>query len=189
MCPRVSADGRPPEDLYNLTPYAAFPSQYRYSFTPEGKDITVNITLWRPVEWGGMQVPIHRVSWVDEALPRHRAWLERFKGTCEVEGLEDGNGENAECVPLLASWWGRAEMYRAASRGGAVEPLERCDSGRLLGLQTNTTEFGLAWEEFETRLNVVGRVRNTAKGDSRTRLDALAANLHSSGKGEGEGKG
>lgn len=189
LCPRVSADGRPPEDLYNLTPYAAFPSQYRYSFTPEGKDITVNITLWRPVEWGGMQVPIHRVSWVDEALPRHRAWLERFKGTCEVEGLEDGNGENAECVPLLASWWGRAEMYRAASRGGAVEPLERCDSGRLLGLQTNTTEFGLAWEEFETRLNVVGRVRNTAKGDSRTRLDALAANLHSSGKGKGEGKG
>ena len=168
LCPRMSLDGRQPENLYEFTPYSKFPSQYRYKSTPEGKTIKVNITLWRPVEWGGMQVPIHRVHWADEVLPRHRTWLERFKGTCEVES------ERVGCTPLLESWWSRAAMYRAAIRGAAIEPAERCDSGRMLGLQTNTTDFGLAWEEFETRLNVVGRVRNAVKGDSRTRLDALA---------------
>ena len=167
LCPRMSLDGRPPEDLYDLTPYSKLSSQYRYKNTPEGKDIHVNITLWRPVEWGGMQVPIHRIHWADEVLPSHRSWLERFKGTCEVDA------ERPECAPLLESWWTRASMYRAATRGAAVEPPERCDSGRLLGLQTNTTNFGLAWEQFETRLNVVGRVRNVVKGDSRTRLAAL----------------
>jgi hypothetical protein len=167
LCPRMSLDGRPPEDLYDLTPYSKFPQQYRYESTPEGKNIDVNITLWRPVEWGGMQVPIHRIHWADEVLPSHRSWLERFKGTCDVDSAREG------CIPLLASWETRASMYRAASRGAAVEPPERCDSGRLLGLQTNTTNFGLAWEQFETRLNVVGRVRNIVKGDSRTRLAAL----------------
>mmetsp|Transcript_9443 Transcript_9443/g.25615 ORF Transcript_9443/g.25615 Transcript_9443/m.25615 type:complete len:448 (-) Transcript_9443:101-1444(-) len=167
LCPRMSLNGQPPEDLYDLTPYSKFPHQYRYESTPEGKNIDVNITLWRPVEWGGMQVPIHRISWADEVLPSHRIWLERFKGSCDVDAQQAG------CTPALESWWARASMYRAASRGAAVKPPERCDSGRLLGLQTNTTNFGLAWEQFEKRLNVVGRVRNVVKGDSRTRLAAL----------------
>ena len=167
LCPRMSADGGRPENVYHLTPYAQFPSQYRYKSTPEGNTIDVNITLWRPVEWGGMQVPIHRVHWADEVLPRHRAWLERFKGTCDVDIDREG------CDPLLGSWWSRVEMYRSARRGSAVEPMERCDSGRLLGMQTNTIDFGLAWEEFETHLKVVGRVRNTVKGDSQTRIAAL----------------
>jgi hypothetical protein len=172
-CPRLSLNGLPP-DLYNLTPYSMYASQYRYKNTPERDDIKMNITLWHDVEWGGIQVPIHRIDWAQELLPKHEAWLIRYKGTCEIHKLE------RECIPLLESWHERATMYQSAVSGDPIVSTEECDSGRLLGANTNTTYAGLAWEEFETSLKVVSRVRKSIKGDSRTRLENIKKDVENS---------
>ena len=165
-CPRMSLDG-PPKDLYHLTPYSTYEAQYRYPTTPERDQISVNITLWHDVEWGGMQVPIHRINWASDVLSHHRAWLERYKGSCRLDHYD------SDCQSLLESWHTRFQMYQAAISNDPVQPLEECDRGRLLGADTNTLYAGLAWEEFETSLKVVSRVRNSIKGDSRTRLENI----------------
>lgn len=166
MCPRASLDG-PPESLYHLTPYSTYASQYRYQDTPERDDIHMNITLWHDVEWGGIQIPIHRVHWATETLSKHKAWIHRYKGTCRLDDV------HSDCTPLLDSWYERAAMYTSALAGDPIQVSEECDSGRLLGTDTDTTYAGLAWEEFETTLKVVSKVRNSIKGDSRTRLENL----------------
>ena len=68
-------------------------------------------------------------------------------------------------------------MYLSAVSGHPIEVSEECDSGRLLGTDTDTTYGGLAWEEFETSLKVVSKVRNSIKGDSRTRLENLKKDI------------
>lgn len=165
-CPRRSIH-RSPENLYDLTPYSMYASQYRYQDTPERDQIDLNVTLWHDVEWGGIQVPIHRINWAKEILPKHGAWIQRYKGTCHLKDL------GAACSPTLKSWHIIAHMYLSAVSGDSIKASEKCDSGRLLGTDTDTTYAGLAWEEFETSLKVISRVRNSIKGDSRTRLENL----------------
>lgn len=174
LCPRMSLDG-PPEDLYHLTPYAMYQSQYRYKDTPLKEEIGINITLWHALEWAGIQVPIHRIDWAKEVLSKHREWLERYKGTCTVERQ---GAQLQQCSPLLASWHEKARMYHDAVSGRQMKVSEMCDRGRLLGFDTNTLDMGLAWEEFETSLKVVSKVRNSIKGDSRTRLENIKKKIH-----------
>jgi hypothetical protein len=169
-CPRASLQG-PPESLYHLTPYSTYASQYRYKDTPEKEDIHMNITLWHDVEWGGIQVPIHRFAWAKETLSKHKAWIKRYKGTCRLDEL------GSDCTPLLESWHQRATMYLSAISGHPMEVSEECDTGRLQGTETDTTYGGLAWEEFETSLKVVSKVRNSIKGDSRTRLENIRKDI------------
>lgn len=170
QCPRASLHG-PPESFYHLTPYSTYASQYRYKDTPERDDIHMNITLWHDVEWGGIQVPIHRFVWAKETISKHKAWIERYKGTCRLDEF------SSDCTPLLDSWHERAAMYLSAISGHPIEVSDACDSGRLQGTETDTTYGGLAWEEFETSLKVVSKVRNSIKGDSRTRLDNIRKDI------------
>lgn len=165
-CPRMSLEGYP-KDLFHLTPFHKYKHQYRYSGTPSNTDIHLNITLWHDVEWAGMQVPIHSLEWSRDVLPKHHDWLERYKGTCR-----DIHEDDRTCSPLVKRWPRVASLLKQAMDGKSLDLGYDCDEGGLLGeLETNSTYMGLAWEQFETSLKVVSKVRNDQIGDSRTRLE------------------
>lgn len=178
-CPRLTVQG-PPKSLFHLTPYHKHKVEYRYKNTPKNSEIDVEISLWHDVEWAGMQVPIHKVEWAKELLTQHKEWLERYSGDCEL-AMDDADTQR--CTPLVQGWHTKAAMYKKARQDKPLLPQEHknynlsCDEGRLLGHQTDTAYMGLAWEEFETKLKVVSKVRNTIKGDSRTRLERISTNV------------
>lgn len=161
-------------DLFSLTPYAKERDWYRYSWTPQDVKAVPGHGLFRLRKWPRLVVPVHRFQWHDGGVARLKDELERYRGTCTV----DGTAESEEsCTALIPQWKEMAALYRSAAVSGRVDVVGAgCDSVPAEDdVQENTAYMGLAWEEFDESLGVVSKVRNTVKGDSQTRMASLAA--------------
>jgi len=167
-------------DIFNLTPYYRDPDRYKYSYAP--KDVRSHAGAgpkFKLAIWSDTVVPVHHFRWHNGSLLEMHAYLERYRGTCDVESVlsvQQWNALPKGCIPLLFEWGDVAKQLHEARTGqldlGGTTCIEEQQEEEGA---TDTSYMGLAWEEFDAALNVSAKIRNTVKGDSQTRMASLTA--------------
>lgn len=177
-CPRNSIHGRNAiKNLYNVTYYGTIPDRYHYRGSPK-KSGVAGLGLLYANEYKGERVKIHHFRWHAGSVSRRKERLERYRGNCPLNiDYWGGSVDRAEpdCTPLGPNWKESIRLYSALKKTGRVNmtgtqcrmPAVKEDS------ETNTSYQGLAWEEYDSSLLVVSKVRNKVKGDSQTRMAFL----------------
>lgn len=162
-------------DLYNMTPYAKYEDRYLYLGSPEDAMGVPNFNPYTVTLAEEPAFNIHRFAWQPNAIEAIGDALERYRGDCGMNKAGFEVVTKGGCRPTLPRWEERAQVWRGLGKTGKVDIDQwHCVDGtaeesKVLKL-VDTGYMGLAWEQFEDKLQVTSKVRNNVKGDSQTRL-------------------